>query len=102
MTNTLLQPVALLLMAYGGILTGILYDFFRLPRRLFTSRLIHVLCDVLFVIFSCAVIALSFLLASGGAIRPYLCLGLLAGFFLQQWSLSYLFFHLFYGIRARL
>lgn len=102
MSNTLLQPAAFLVMLYGGAVTGLLYDAFRLPRRLFRRRLIHTLADLLFAMLATLVAAGTLLAATGGAVRLYLVAGLLAGFFLEQWSLSYLVRHLFYSARERL
>ena len=101
MNNTLLQPAAFLALLYGGAAAGILYDGFRLIRRIFRGRLLCSLCDGLFVLGATGLLLLSLLFATGGEARGYLLLGFLFGFLLEQWSLSYLFFKLFHSILAR-
>lgn len=100
MSNTLLQPAAFLTLAYGGIAAGIAYDVFRLLRRLLHWRIAGTICDALFLICATAIAAAALLFATGGMLRPYLCIGFLTGFLLQQWSLSNLFFRLVYSIIA--
>lgn len=101
MNNTLLQPAAFLALAYGGIATGILYDGLRLIRRIFRGRFMCTLCDGLFVLGATGLLAASLLYATGGEARGYLLIGYLSGFFLEQWSLSYLFFRLVHSILAQ-
>lgn len=102
MSNTLLQPAAFLAMLYGGVIIGIIYDVLRFFRQIGRRPFVCVVCDGLFVILATLVTACTLLFATGGTIRPYLIVGLLAGCFLEQWSLGYLVFHAFYVIRARL
>ncbi|HWR23983.1 MAG TPA: spore cortex biosynthesis protein YabQ [Feifaniaceae bacterium] len=101
MSNTLLQPAAFLTLLYGGAATGILYDGFRLIRRIFRGRLLCSLCDGLFVLGATGLLFASLFFATGGEARVYLLLGFVCGFFLEQWSLSSLFFNLFHSILAR-
>lgn len=99
MSNTLLQPASLLVLAYCGVVIGIIYDIFRLLRRLLLYRAVQIVLDVFFVIICVALTAFAMLLATNGEIRGYLFLGLIAGALLQQWSLSNLFFKFFYRLR---
>lgn len=99
MSNTLLQPASLLVLAYCGVVIGIIYDIFRLLRRLLLFRAVQAAADILFVIICVVLTAFAVLFATNGAIRGYLFLGLVAGVLLQQWSLSNLFFKLFYRLR---
>ncbi len=101
MNNTLLQPAAFLTLLYGGIAAGIVYDGFRLIRRIFRGRFMCTLCDGLFALCATALLAVSLLYATGGEVRIYLLAAFFSGFFLEQWSLSYLFFRLFHSILAR-
>jgi len=98
MSNTLLQPAAFLALAYGGIVTGIAYDIFRMIRRIFPYRFVGALCDALFLLCAAAVFVLALLYAAGGELRAYLVIGYLFGFLVQQWSLSRVFFRLFHSI----
>ena len=99
MSNTLLQPAALLAMLYGGAVTGLTYDCFRLLRRLFHAPCLHLVFDLLFTLCAGCITAMFLLYASGGSIRPYLLGGTAIGFFWEQCSFSYLFFHVFYTKR---
>lgn len=96
------QPLSLLAMAYGGMLAGLLLDLSRIPRRLFPGAVVTGIMDALFVLGAAAAFALSLLLATGGALRPYAALGFLAGFLLEQASLSWLFFRAFHRLLFRL
>ena len=101
MNNTLLQPAAFLVLAYGGSLAGLCYDALRLIRRIFRGRLMVTLCDGVFVLCAAGVLIISLLYATGGTIRPYLLVGYFSGFFLEQWSVSSLFFRLFHSILGK-
>ncbi len=100
MSNTLLQPAAFLTLLYGGIAAGIAYDVFRLLRRLIKRMLADTICDALFILCALAAAAAALLNASGGLLRPYLCAGYVAGFFLEQWSLSHIFFKFIHSIAS--
>lgn len=102
MSNTLLQPAAFLAMLYGGAVIGMVYDILRFLRIVCKARIAQVICDGVFALLATLMTACTLLYASGGAIRPYLAAGLAAGFIIEQWSFSYLVYHLFYAIRARL
>ena len=101
MNNTLLQPAAFLALMYGGAAAGILYDGFRLIRRIFRGRLMCSLCDGLFVLGWTGLLFLSLLYATGGEVRGYLLAGFILGFILEQWGVSYLFFRLYHSVLAR-
>ena len=102
MSNTLLQPAAFLALVYGGIVAGMIYDVFRLIRRIVKWRFFHVLCDIVAVFGCLLACGAALLFATGGEIRPYLLVAFLAGIFLQQFSFSYLFFRAFYAFRAKI
>jgi hypothetical protein len=102
MSNTLLQPAAFLTLLYAGILAGIAYDALRILRRLFVRGFVQVLCDILFALITILLLTGALLLAAGGVMRIYLLCGMALGFWLQQFSISHLFFRLFYALRARL
>ena len=89
-------------MLYGGLLTGFLYDLFRLIRRIFRLPLVQVLCDVLFCVCALLCAGLVLLFATGGELRGYPLLGLFLGFALQQYSISALFFSLYHRLLGRL
>ena len=101
MNNTLLQPAAFLALMYGGAAAGILYDGFRLIRRIFRGRLMCSLCDGLFFLGGTGLLFLSLLYATGGEVRGYLLAGFILGFILEQWGVSYLFFRLYHSVLAR-
>ncbi len=101
MSTTLLQPAAFLALVYGGILAGLLYDFFRIPRLLFDNRFILALLDVLFCVCGVSALALALLFATGGTLRPYLLLGFLIGFMVEQWSVTSLFMQAFYWLKSK-
>ena len=100
MSNTLLQPAAFLTLFYGGIVAGLAYDVCRLLRRLIKRRLADTICDAFFILCALTAFLAALLNASGGQLRIYLCAGYIAGFFLEQWSLSYVFFKLIHTIAA--
>ncbi len=102
MSNTLLQPVAFLAMLYCGVWIGLVYDALRFIRRVIKARIVHALCDGIFVLVSFCIIAAGFLTATGGTIRLYLCAAIAIGMLLQQWSIGYLIFHAFYSLRTRM
>ncbi|MDL2258626.1 spore cortex biosynthesis protein YabQ [Eubacteriales bacterium OttesenSCG-928-K08] len=102
MSNTILQPASFLMMLYGGAIAGIVYDALRLPRRLFAKGWIDFVCDLLFVLLALGICIISLLYASGGSLRPYLALAFISGFFVEQWSLSFLIFQFVYAIRSKL
>ena len=101
MNSVLLQPAAFLAMAYGGMLTGFVLDLTRIPRRLISGRAVTWIADGVFVLLSALIAALSLIFATGGSLRPYCAAGILLGFFLEQISISHLFFRFFHRIRAK-
>lgn len=89
MTATLSQPAELLAAVYGGMLAGLLYDFFRLLRLPFPDRrLINALFDLLFYAAAGVFCALFLLYLCGGAVRAYHMFGIGSGAFLEQFFLS--------------
>ncbi len=98
MSSPLLQPAALLVMFYGGILAGGAYDLCRLVRRICNNRAVNVICDGIFVLLFGALAAFSLLWATGGAFRPYAALGFIIGFGAEQVSISKIFFSIYHKI----
>jgi len=89
MTATLTQGTEFLAAVYGGMLTGILYDGFRLLRLPFRNRrIVHALFDLLFYAAAGILAAITLFFLSGGAVRVFHILGIGAGVFLQQYFLS--------------
>ncbi len=80
------QPYAALLCLYAGIVCGIVYDLFRLVRRLWRARPVEPVCDALFSAALGAIAAAMLLLATGGRLRLYLFLFAGAGYALEQFA----------------
>ena len=98
MNAVVLQPAAFLCMLYGGMIIGIAYDVFRLPRRLFRNRVCTGICDVLFAVCAAAITVGSLYWATSGELRPYTVVGLIGGIALEQVSISRVFFGALHGI----
>jgi spore cortex biosynthesis protein YabQ len=70
---------------YGGILIGILYDFYRvIRRRKRNERLITSFWDVLFIISVFIVAVWAIFSSSYGDIRLYVLIGFVVGFYLYE------------------
>ncbi len=102
MQNTLAQPAIALALLYAGALLGVLYDVFRIPRRVFYRRFIVNLLDLLFVLAACLFTAYSFLFITAGEVRLFELVLYAAGFALEQISVSYFFFRFWHAIKERL
>lgn len=101
MATTLTQPAVFLAMLYAGVVMGMVYDLFRMIRRLFCNRIVDAIVDALFVIAALAIAAFAMLIATGGAMRFYSYVGLLTGFALEQISISHLFFRCWHTLRDK-
>lgn len=67
-------------MAGTGIAIGILYDVFRLLRRIFgMGRFFTALMDLVFWLCATVVASISILFFAGGELRGFLLLGMLVG-----------------------
>ena len=80
------QPYAALTCLYAGIVCGLVYDLFRLIRRLLHARPVEPVCDALFAAAFGAIIAAMLLVTTGGRLRLYLFLLAGAGFALEQFA----------------
>lgn len=93
MNNTLSQPHITLCLYSGGILCGFLYDFFRIIRYFFHSKIVDAICDALFICAAAVLFAFTSFMACDGILRLYTIVSFLAGFLLEQFSISYFIFH---------
>lgn len=79
------QSYLFLYSVYGGILIGILYDIYRALRgRRKRDRVITSLWDVVFLISVFIVIMWAIFSSSYGAVRAYVIIGFLVGFYLFE------------------
>ncbi len=102
MQTTLTQPAIALALLYAGGLLGVLYDVFRIPRRIFYRRFLVNLFDLLFISAACIITACSFLFITAGEVRPFELVLYAAGFALEQISVSYFFFRFWHTLKERL
>lgn len=90
MTNS--QAILFLLFALDGIIIGILFDFFRILRRSFsTGSILTAIEDVVFWICAGIIILYSIFIYNNGAIRGYMFLGVFCGVTLYMITLSQIF-----------
>lgn len=66
-----------------GLIIGIVYDIFRIPRRI-RSKLVIGIADTLFGAFACAASALTLLYCDNGTIRLYSLFGIALGALVWQ------------------
>ena len=86
------QAMLFLLFALDGVIIGILFDFFRILRRSFSTGIVLTsIEDILFWIFSGIILLYSIFVYNNGAIRGYMFLGVLCGATLYMITLSKLF-----------
>lgn len=79
------QSYVFLYSLYGGIIIGVLYDIYRVIRRIKKSeRLITSLWDILFLFSVFAVVIWVIFSSSYGEIRGYVLIGFLVGFYLHE------------------
>lgn len=76
-------------MAATGIVIGVLYDVFRLLRKMFgMGRFFTALMDLIFWLCATVIAGLSILFFAGGELRAFLLLGMLLGGALHLWVVS--------------
>ncbi len=86
------QAMLFLLFALDGVIIGILFDFFRILRRSFsTGSILTAIEDILFWVSSGIILLYSIFVYNNGAIRGYMFLGVLCGATLYMITLSKLF-----------
>lgn len=86
------QAMLFLLFALDGVIIGVLFDFFRILRRSFSTGIVLTsIEDILFWIFSGIILLYSIFVYNNGAIRGYMFLGVLCGATLYMITLSKLF-----------
>ena len=91
MNTTSLQPLVFMMTIYAGLLSGLVYDFHRLLRKLINKKWATVLFDVFFILFFGSIIAAALYLSSNGEIRLFSLLGIVLGFILYIAVISPLF-----------
>jgi len=95
MSNTQMQPMIFLITIYGGISAGIVYDFYRLFRKLAKNRRwTTIVLDSLFIAMLGAIVVLVLYFSNSGVLRVYTILGLILGFALYLIGISPLFLHI--------
>lgn len=86
------QAMLFLLFALDGVIIGILFDFFRILRKSFsTGSILTAIEDILFWISSGVILLYSIFIHNNGAIRGYMFLGVLCGATLYMITLSKIF-----------
>ena len=89
--NTLNQLYEGMTFLYGGLTAGVLYELFAIIHRHSNRRWLLFTLDALYVLYGILCIAVSFLIATGGALRLYGFLVLLLGWLLARWAFQALF-----------
>lgn len=86
------QAMLFLLFALNGVIIGILFDFFRILRRSFsTGTILTALEDIIFWVITGIVLLYSIFVYNNGAIRGYMFLGVFCGITLYMITLSKIF-----------
>ncbi len=86
------QAMLFLLFALDGVIIGILFDFFRILRRSFsTGNILTALEDVIFWISTGLILLYSIFVYNNGVIRGYMFLGAFCGITLYMITLSKIF-----------
>lgn len=86
------QAMLFLLFALDGVIIGILFDFFRILRRSFsTGNILTAIEDILFWICVGIIFLYSIFVYNNGAIRGYMFLGIFCGAILYLITLSKIF-----------
>ena len=102
MEISLQQSYIFMATVYGGIITGVLYDVYRMLRRLLKAgRIVTALFDVLFVLCALAVVVAVLYTVNSGELRVYTFLGFVLGFFIYILGISYFLHFIFKKISAR-
>ncbi len=82
--SSLSQPYILAAFIYAGIIVGVLYSLFRIPRRLIANKAAAVVSDLLFVAAASAVTVFVLYKAADIVLRGYYLIGLGIGFLLYM------------------
>lgn len=86
------QAMLFLLFALDGVIIGVIFDFFRILRRSFsTGNILTALEDILFWIFVGIILLYSIFVYNNGAIRGYMFLGVFCGATIYMITLSKIF-----------
>lgn len=76
---------------YAGLLSGLVYDFYRLLRKLINRKWATIIFDVFFVLCFGAIIFTALYFSTSGEIRIFSFAGILLGFVLYVAGISPLF-----------
>lgn len=86
------QAILFLLFALDGVIVGILFDFFRILRRSFsTGNILTSIEDIIFWISVGIILLYSIFVFNNGVIRGYMFLGVFLGVALYMLTLSKIF-----------
>lgn len=77
------QLYLFLIFTINGIIVGLLFDFFRISRKVFnTNDMVTYIEDILFWILAGAIVLYSVFIFNNGELRLYMFLGILLGAFI--------------------
>ena len=83
------QAYLFFIFALNGILIGLLFDFFRISRKVFdTNDVVTYIEDILFWILAGAIVLYSIFVFNNGEIRLYMFLGIILGAFVYMLFIS--------------
>lgn len=83
------QAYLFLVFIVNGVLIGLLFDFFRIARKVFqTNDMVTYLEDILFWILTGAIVLYSIFVFNNGELRLFMFLGILLGAFTYMITLS--------------
>jgi len=89
MDISLQQSYIFMATVYGGIVAGVLYDVYRMLRRiLHAGRIVTALFDALFVLCALGVVVAVLYTVNSGELRAYSFLGFAIGFFIYIIGIS--------------
>ena len=83
------QAYLFLIFTINGIIIGLLFDFFRISRKVFNTKdVVTYIEDVLFWILSGAIVLYSIFVFNNGELRLYMFLGIVLGAFIYLLYIS--------------
>lgn len=83
------QAYLFLIFAINGIIIGLVFDFFRISRKVFqTNDIVTYIEDILFWILAGAIVLYSIFVFNNGELRLYMFLGILLGAFIYLLFIS--------------
>ena len=91
MNTTSLQPMVFMMTVYAGLLSGLVYDFYRLLRKLIGRKWATVIFDIFFVLCFGTLVFIALYFSSDGELRVFSLVGILLGFALYTAGISPLF-----------